>query len=84
MTYDRLVAEGYVEPCSSKGFCVAAIPPDDLLFIGNRAPPDNEPRPEDPPEAVLCFVGEPGGESDRPKLDFWVGRSASSGFLLLI
>ncbi|MFK7763000.1 MAG: PLP-dependent aminotransferase family protein [Roseobacter sp.] len=84
LTYDRLVAEGYVEPRSTKGFFVAAIPPDDLLLIGRRVPPDNGPRPEEPPEAVLCFAGEPGGASDRPGLDFWVGRSASSSFPLSI
>ena len=82
LTYDRLVAEGYVESRSTKGFFVAEIPPDDLLLIGNRIPPDNGPLPEEPPEAVLCFAGEPGGGSDRPELDFWVGRSASSSFPL--
>ena len=82
LTYDRLVAEGYVESRSTKGFFVAEITPDDLLLIGNRIPPDNGPLPEEPPEAVLCFAGEPGGGSDRPELDFWVGRSASSSFPL--
>jgi len=85
LTYDRLAAEGYVESRSTKGFFVAEIPPDDLLLIGNRtAPPDNGPLPEEPPEAVLCFAGEPGGGSDRPELDFWVGRSASTSFPLSV
>lgn len=33
---------------------------------------------------MLCFAGEPGGGSDRPELDFWVGRSASSSFPLSV
>lgn len=84
LTYDRLVAEGYVAPRSTKGLFVTELRPDDLLLIGNRAPADNGPRPDEANEAVLCFAGEPGGGSDRPELDFWVGRSASSSFPLTV
>lgn len=84
IAYDRLAAEGYVESRSTKGFFVSEILPDDLLRISSRPAPDNGPRPEDPPEAVLCFAGSPGGGDDRPALDFWVGRSAASAFPLPI
>lgn len=84
LAYERLAAEGYVESRSTKGFFVAEILPDDLLRIGSRPAPDNGPRPEEPPEAVLCFAGSPGGGHDRPGLDFWVGRSAASAFPLAV
>lgn len=84
IAYDRLTAEGYVESRSTKGFFVAEILPDDLLLIGRRTLLNNVPTPEEDPEAVLCFAGSPGGDSDRPELDLWVGRSASSAFPLSV
>lgn len=86
IAYDRLVAEGYVEARGTSGLFVTSIPPDDLLLISS--PRDhlisNGPAPPQPLEPLLCFAGSPGGGEDRPTIDFWVGRSAPSGFPLRV
>jgi len=84
--YERLVAEGYVESRGTAGMFVTSIPPDDLLLIAS-VPDASEnavmaaPREDEP---LLCFAGSPGGGSNRPALDMWVGRSAASCFPLKI
>lgn len=84
--YERLAAEGYTATRGTAGMFVTSIPPDDLLLVRNLkddAPPKEviENQSSDP---LLCFAGSPGGEIDRPALDFWVGRSASSAFPLQV
>nr|WP_042671640.1 PLP-dependent aminotransferase family protein [Methylobacterium sp. B34] len=83
--YERLVAEGYVKARGTAGLFVEPIPPDNLLLIqrGNRAL-TNGPVPDASSEPLLCFAGSPGGGSDRPELDFWVGRSDAASFPLRI
>ena len=84
LTYDRLVAEGYVASRSTKGFFVAELRPDDLLLIGNRAP--RTMGHDLTKRTRLCCVSpeNQAEEADRPELDFWVGRSASSSFPLAV
>ena len=79
--YERLAAEGYVKARGTAGLFVESIPPDSLLLIqrGNRIQ-TNGPIPEASSEPLLCFAGSPGGGSDRPDLDFWVGRSDAASF----
>ena len=85
MAYERLAAEGYVKARSTAGLFVEPISPDSLLLIqrGSRAR-TNGPIPESSNEPLLCFAGSPGGGSDRPGLDFWVGRSDPAGFPLRV
>jgi GntR family transcriptional regulator/MocR family aminotransferase len=84
IAYERLAAEGYVEAQGTAGIFVTAIPPDDLLVVrgSNHGAPSSEPPIQLSDEPLLCFAGSPGGGSDRPALDFWVGRSAASAFPL--
>ncbi|MET0314362.1 MAG: PLP-dependent aminotransferase family protein [Hansschlegelia sp.] len=83
--YERLAAEGYVEPRGTVGVFVTPIPPDDLLRIEvDGEVRTNGPIPETPSEPLLCFAGSPGGGTDRPPLDFWVGRSDPSCFPLQV
>ena len=86
IAFDRLAAEGYVEPRGTSGLFVTAIPPDDLLLVSSpRAPTrTNGPVPAEAGEPLLCFAGSPGGGEDRPTIDFWVGRQAASGFPLRV
>ena len=81
--YERLSAEGYVKARGTAGLFVEAIPPDShLLMHKGDHWLTNGPIPDDANEPLLCFAGSPGGGSDRPKLDFWVGRSDPAGFPL--
>ncbi|MET4488995.1 PLP-dependent aminotransferase family protein [Bradyrhizobium sp. LA7.1] len=82
IAYERLVAEGYVEARGTSGVFVTEIPPDDLLLISGPREllRSNGPVPAQAGEPLLCFAGSPGGGEDRPTIDFWVGRSAASGF----
>ena len=84
IAYDRLVAEGYVEARGTSGLFVTSIPPDDLLLVSSPRDPSNSNGPVPPLEPLLCFAGSPGGGEDRPTIDFWVGRSAPSGFPLRV
>ncbi|WP_336488377.1 PLP-dependent aminotransferase family protein [Methylobacterium nigriterrae] len=83
--YERLAAEGYVKARGTAGLFVERIPPDSLLLIqrGSRIK-TNGPIPDASSEPLLCFAGSPGGGSDRPELDFWVGRSDVESFPLRI
>ena len=83
--YERLAAEGYVKARGTAGLFVEPIPPDSLLLIqrGHR-PLTNGPIPDASTEPLLCFAGSPGGGSDRPELDFWVGRSDAASFPLRV
>lgn len=83
--YERLTAEGYVKARGTAGLFVEPIPPDALLLMqrGHR-PETNGPIPDVSGETLLCFAGSPGGGSDRPELDFWVGRSDAQSFPLRI
>ena len=83
--YERLAAEGYVRARGTAGLFVEPIPPDSLLLIqrGHR-PLTNGPIPDASTEPLLCFAGSPGGGSDRPELDFWVGRSDAASFPLRV
>ncbi|MCE4226945.1 PLP-dependent aminotransferase family protein [Methylobacterium sp. C25] len=83
LAYERLTAEGYVKSRGTAGLFVEPISPDSLLLIqrGSRAR-TNGPIPEASSEPLLCFAGSPGGGSDRPELDFWVGRSDAARFPL--
>lgn len=82
IAFERLAAEGYVESRGTSGVFVTSIPPDDLLLVSSPNDPlrSNGPVPAQPGEPILCFAGSPGGGDDRPTIDFWVGRSAPSGF----
>ncbi len=80
IAYDRLVAEGYIESRGTAGTFVSSILPDDLLLISGDRAPTNGPPPEESGEPLLCFAGSPGGGSNRPDLDFWVGRSDPETF----
>ena len=83
--YERLGAEGYVKARGTAGLFVEPIPPDSLLLIQRGGQPlTNGPVPDAASEPLLCFAGAPGGGSDRPGLDFWVGRSDPAGFPLRI
>jgi GntR family transcriptional regulator / MocR family aminotransferase len=81
LAYERLISEGYIESRGTAGTFVSSLLPDDLLLISNGDARENTQR-EPQPEPVLCFAGSPGGDgaAHRPKLDFWVGRSASESF----
>ncbi|NKJ39872.1 PLP-dependent aminotransferase family protein [Rhizobium sp. SG570] len=85
--YERLASEGYVEARGTAGIFVTSIPPDDLLRITGddliRQPVNAEPQGIEEP--LICFAGSPGGErQNRPKLDMWVGRPASSAFPITV
>ncbi|SHF72028.1 GntR family transcriptional regulator / MocR family aminotransferase [Kaistia soli DSM 19436] len=84
IAYERLAAEGYVEARGTAGIFVTSIPPDDLLLIngGFDGFRSSEPVAQQSSEPILCFAGSPGGETDRPALDFWPGRSAAGAFPL--
>ncbi|MGV1768129.1 MocR-like pyridoxine biosynthesis transcription factor PdxR [Rhizobium rhizogenes] len=84
VAYERLAAEGYVEPRGTAGIFVSNIPPDDLLLISGVTDQAKSKRAPDAQSAepLLCFAGLSGGEDSRPELDFWVGRSAASSFPL--
>ncbi len=84
IAYERLAAEGYVEARGTAGIFVTSIPPDGLLFkrISKGNVWTGGIIPELAGDPLLCFAGTPGGGDDRPSLDFWVGRSASSAFPL--
>ncbi|MDP4006589.1 GntR family transcriptional regulator [Methylobacterium sp. NEAU K] len=85
LAYERLVAEGYVRARGTAGLFVEPIPPDSLLLVQRGGQPlTNGPVPEASSEPLLCFAGSPGGGGDRPKLDFWVGRSDPAGFPLRV
>jgi GntR family transcriptional regulator/MocR family aminotransferase len=86
IAYDRLAAEGYIESRGTSGLFVTSIPPDDLLLVSSPRSPlrSNGPVPAQSGEPLLCFAGSPGGGEDRPTIDFWVGRSAASGFPLRV
>src|ERR1700676_3870398 len=86
IAFDRLAAEGYVEGRGTSGLFVTSIPPDDLLLVSSPRAPlrSNGPVPPEVGEPLLCFAGSPGGGEDRPTIDFWVGRSAASGFPLRV
>ncbi|UWQ19887.1 PLP-dependent aminotransferase family protein [Jannaschia sp. M317] len=87
LAYDRLVAEGYVTSKGTAGLVVTSIPPDHFLAVANAAeaspvfPLDhNNPIADGTP--MLCYAGIPGGETNGPAYDFWVGRSAADAFPL--
>ncbi len=84
LAYERLIAEGYIESRGTAGTFVSSHVPDDLLRISGSGDSLPEPEPCDEPEPVLCFAGLPGGDGDgsRPRIDFWVGRSAPESFPL--
>ncbi|GEP06916.1 PLP-dependent aminotransferase family protein [Methylobacterium oxalidis] len=85
MAYERLAAEGYVRARGTAGLYVEPIPPDSLLLIQRGGLyQTNGPIPDASSEPLLCFAGSPGGGSDRPELDFWVGRSDPAGFPLRV
>lgn len=85
MAFERLAAEGYVKARGTAGLFVEPIPPDSLLLIQRGGQTlTNGPIPDAVGEPLLCFAGSPGGGSDRPRLDFWVGRSDPAGFPLRI
>lgn len=85
MAYERLAAEGYVKARGTAGLFVEPIPPDSLLLIQRGGQSQtNGPIPDGSSEPLLCFAGSPGGGSDRPELDFWVGRSDPAGFPLRV
>lgn len=83
LAYDRLAAEGYVESHGTAGTFVSSTLPDDMLSIRTDRSQSNGPLP-DSGEPLLCFVGSPGGGSNRPRYDFWVGRSDPGSFPLRI
>lgn len=81
IAYDRLFAEGYVESRGTAGTFVSSILPDDLIMVRGERSVSNGPLPDqDTGEPLLCFAGSPGGGNDRPKYDFWVGRSDPDSF----
>jgi GntR family transcriptional regulator/MocR family aminotransferase len=85
IAYERLTAEGYVEARGTAGIFVTSIPPDGLMLIQSASRTQtNSPVPEPSSDPLLCFAGSPGGGSDRPALDFWVGRSDPAAFPLRI
>jgi len=86
IAYDRLAAEGYVEPRGTSGVFVTSIPPDDFLLISSPDKLIQHKREGDDQSSgpLLCFAGSRGGAEDRPAIDFWVGRSAASGFPLRV
>lgn len=79
LAYDRLCAEGYLESRGTAGTFISSTLPDDLLLVRGDRHHSNGPLPDDG-ESLLCFAGSPGGGSDRPRYDFWVGRSDSESF----
>ena len=83
--YERLAAEGYIKARGTAGLFVEPFAPDSLLLIQQGSQPvTNGQVPDGPGEPLLCFAGSPGGGSDRPELDFWVGRSDPAGFPLRV
>ena len=83
--YERLAAEGYIKARGTAGLFVEPFAPDSLLLIQQGSQPlTNGPVPDGSGEPLLCFAGSPGGGSDRPELDFWVGRSDPAGFPLRV
>jgi len=65
---------------------VTAIPPDDFLSISSRDKliQHRSEGDDQSSEPLLCFAGSSGSAGDRPAIDFWVGRSAASGFPLRV
>ncbi len=81
IAYDRLFAEGYVESRGTTGTFVSSILPDDLIMVRGERSVSNGPLPDkETGEPLLCFAGSPGGGNDRPRYDFWVGRSDPESF----
>jgi len=83
LAYDRLAAEGYVESRGTAGTFVTRTLPDDLLSVRGEPGQSNGPLP-DGGEPLLCFAGSPGGGINRPRYDFWVGRSDPRSFPLRV
>jgi GntR family transcriptional regulator/MocR family aminotransferase len=83
LAYDRLAAEGYVESRGTAGTFVSSTLPDAMLSVPGDRTQSNGPLPDDG-EPLLCFAGSPGGGSNRPHYDFWVGRSDPESFPLRI
>lgn len=81
IAYDRLFAEGYVESRGTAGTFVSSTLPDDLILVRGERSISNGPLPDkETGEPLLCFAGSPGGGNERPRYDFWVGRSDPEGF----
>ncbi|MEQ1718056.1 MAG: PLP-dependent aminotransferase family protein [Hyphomicrobium sp.] len=83
LAYDRLTTEGYARARGTAGVFVCEVLPEETLLIAGvpqKRPPDL-PQGQDA-EPVLCFAGSPGGDNDRPAIDFWVGRSDPALFPL--
>jgi len=83
LAYDRLAAEGYVESRGTAGTFISSTLPDDMLSVRGDRSQSNGPLP-DGGAPLLCFAGSPGGGSDRPRYDFWVGRSDPESFPIRI
>ena len=83
--YDRLVSEGYAQARGTAGLFVTELLPEAVRLVAptlGTAPA--APEPAGNVEPVLCFAGSPGGGSNRPAIDFWVGRSDPAEFPLKI
>lgn len=87
LAYERLVAEGYIQPRGTAGTFVSPVLPDDLLYarVGSfKSYSDSGVSGAERPSPLLCFAGYPAGPhlppSARPVYDFWVGRSDPSTF----
>ncbi|MGO4685186.1 MocR-like pyridoxine biosynthesis transcription factor PdxR [Hyphomicrobium sp. 2TAF46] len=83
LAYDRLASEGYVESRGTAGTFVSSTLPDDMLSVPSDSARSNGPLPGSA-DPLLCFAGSPGGGNDRPRYDFWVGRSDPHSFPLRI
>lgn len=83
LAYDRLAAEGYIESRGTAGTFVSSTLPDDMLSVRSAPARSNGPLPENG-DPLLCFAGSPGGGNNRPRYDFWVGRSDPGAFPLRI
>ena len=87
LAYERLVAEGYIQPRGTAGTFVSPVLPDDLLYAragSFKSSSKGGVSGAERPCPLLCFAGYPAGPhlppSVRPIYDFWVGRSDPSTF----
>jgi GntR family transcriptional regulator/MocR family aminotransferase len=84
VAYERLVSEGYVLSRGTAGLFVTELAPDEALLVWPKGAPLSSSRDGPSAEPVLCFAGRPGGGNDRPRIDFWVGRSDPAEFPITI
>lgn len=82
LVYERLAAEGYIEPRGRAGTFVNVLNTGAPMHA--RMPANGSSGRHDLASPLLCFSGHPPGltrrEGGGPCIDFWVGRSDPSTF----